>query len=129
MIKDKRITIAGIHFNHRLWMNQIAFCKAEIKIFQERLEEIAKKNSGKDVQIEIEHYQNNFIIQSNEMDIIVHKIRLHEHHIASKSKIGLYPAEDLMLEDHNKLKVEMNQFNKIYSELREDFFKFISSRM
>jgi hypothetical protein len=129
MIKDKRITIAGIHFSHRLWMNQIAFYKTEIKIFQERLEEIAKKNTSKDVHIEIEQYQNRFIIQSNEMDIIFHKIKLHEHHIASKCKNGVYPSEDFMIDEHDKLKDEVNQFEKIYSELREDFYGFIPAWM
>jgi hypothetical protein len=63
------------------------------------------------------------------MDIIAHKIKLHEHHIASKSKNGIYPPEDFMLDEHNKLKDEVSQFEKIYSALREDFYKFISAWM
>jgi hypothetical protein len=129
MMKEKRITVAGIHFSHRLWTNQIAFYKTEIKLFQQSLEEIAGKNTGKDVHIEIEQYQNRFIIENNEMDIIVHKIKLHEHKIASKSKGGLYPPEDFMIDEHNKLEEEMNRFIKLYSELRDTFYKFISARM
>jgi hypothetical protein len=129
MIGDKRITSAGIHFNHRLWMNQIAFYKTEIWLFQKRLEEITKKNSGKDVHVEIEQYQNRFIIQNNEMDIIIHKVKLHEHQISSGKTKGVYPPEDLIIDEHTKLKDDMEQFVKLYHELREDFYTFVSAWM
>jgi hypothetical protein len=126
MIRGKKPVLADLHFEHKVWMNEIAFYKTEINIFQERLEEIAKKYTGRDIQEQVEQFQNRFIIQSNEIDILVHKIKLIEHKEALKGeKIRYNIVDDKIYQDHDVLVDEMAQFVKLYKELKKDFYSFL----
>ena len=126
MIRGKKPVLADLHFEHKVWRNEIAFYKMEIKIFQERLEEITKKNTGNDIHEQIEQFQNRFIIQNNEMDILVHKIKLIEHKEALKGdKIRYNIVDEKIYREHDVLVDEMAQFVKLYKELKEDFYSFL----
>jgi hypothetical protein len=126
MIRGKKTVLADLHFEHKVWMNEIAFYKTEIKIFQERLEEIAKKYTASEIQEQIEQFQNRFIIQNNEIDILVHKIKLIEHKEALKGdKIRYNIVDEKIYREHDVLVSEMAQFIKLYKELKEDFYSFL----
>ena len=58
------------------WSNKLDFYKDEIKILQNRLEEIAAKNNHKDVLALVEQFQNRLIIHRNTIDEIQHKVNL-----------------------------------------------------
>ena len=49
------------HEENSAWINKLDFYKQEISILKGRLEELARKNSSKEVMGEIEHFQNQFI--------------------------------------------------------------------
>jgi hypothetical protein len=126
MIRGKKPVLADLHFEHKIWMNEIAFYKIEIKIFQERLEEIAKKNTSKEIHEHVEQFQNRFIIQNNEMDILIHKIKLIEHKEALKGeKLRFNIVDEKISQDHCNLKDETEQFTKLYKELKKDFYSFL----
>jgi hypothetical protein len=129
MLKEKKPSIAILHFDHRVWMNQISFYKLELKIFSEKLEEVASKNTNYEMHISIEQFQNRFIIQNNEMDILAHKIRLNEHQVSTPVVKGPYLVSPEAAENYIKIKGEMEQFIKLYSELRDEFYKFLTKWM
>jgi hypothetical protein len=129
MIKEKKPSIAVLHFDHKVWGNQLNFYKTELKILSEKLEEIAAKNSNKEIHISIEQFQNKFIIQNNEIDILNHKIKLNEHQISIPKTKGPYLTPPEAAENYAKIKDEIKQFIKIYTEVKEDFFKFLSKWM
>jgi hypothetical protein len=130
MIRGKKPVLADLHFAHKVWSNEITFYRIEIKIFQERLEELAKKNNSKEIHEQIEQFQNRFIIQNNEMDILNHKIKLIEHKEASKGeKIKYNIVDEKIYEEHFALTDEMEQFVKLYKELKKDFYSFLQKWM
>ena len=67
------------HAENSDWINRLEFYKEEIEILKERLAEIANKNSSKLVLSEVEHFQNQFIVQRNNIDEIGHLIKLNEN--------------------------------------------------
>jgi hypothetical protein len=129
MIKEKIPSIAVLHFDHKVWMNQLGFYKLELKIFGEKLEEVTSRNTNQEMHISIEQFQNKFIIQNNEMDILAHKIKLNEHQISTPQSKGPYLTSPEAAENYRKIKDEMIQFIKLYSELREELYKFLSKWM
>jgi hypothetical protein len=129
MIKGKKPSIAVLHFDHKVWRNQLSFYKTELKILGEKLEEIASKNTGKEIHISIEQFQNKFIIQNNEIDILNHKIKLNEHQISIPKVKGPYLTPPEAADNYARIKNEIEQFIKIYSEVKEGFFKFLSKWM
>jgi hypothetical protein len=129
MINEKRPSIAILHFDHKVWMNQLGFYKIELKIFSEKLEEVASRNINNEMNISIEQFQNRFIIQNNEMDILIHKIKLNEHQISVPHNKGPYLTPLEAAENYAKIKNEMEQFIKLYAEFKDQFYRFLTKWM
>ena len=53
------------HADHTEWLSKMKFYTDEITILKNRLGEIASKNNQKDVLAQVEHFQNQLIIQKN----------------------------------------------------------------
>lgn len=129
MINQKAPSIAILHFDHKVWMNQISFYKLELKIFSEKLEEVASRNRNNEIHSSMEQFQNKFIIQNNEMDILAHKIKLNEHLISAPHNKGPYLTPQEAAENYVKIKDAMEIFLKLYSELKDEFYKFLMKWM
>lgn len=69
-------TISHLHLVCEDWLRELAFFKSEIAYLRKRLEEVASKNTGKDVMIEVEHYENKFRIMSIHIDELHHDVNL-----------------------------------------------------
>ena len=52
-----------VHHEYKTWLNKLEFFKDELRIFKDRLSDIAKKNTGHDILAMVEHFQNQIIIQ------------------------------------------------------------------
>ena len=49
MIDKKPVYISDLHFEHRLWLSELAFWQDEIGTFKHRLEEVVTRITDKDV--------------------------------------------------------------------------------
>ncbi len=56
------------HAENMVWTNTINFYKDDLKVLSKRLEELVSKNNQSDFLKSAEHFQNQFIIQKNNMD-------------------------------------------------------------
>lgn len=117
------------HQDHAKWLSEISFFADEIKVFKKRLEELAQANTGKDIMANIEHFQNQFIIQKENLDILKHEIMLGEKkveagfdkkHNASDHKKGAV---------HGNEKEHIESFEKVFTELKNDFDKFLAQHL
>jgi len=122
-------SISELHFQHQLWMNELEFYKQELKMLQERLEEIASKNTSKEVHISIEQFQNKFLIQNNEIDMLKHALRRNEEQALSEAKLYWKRADYETSAEYKIIEEKMRQFEKLYKELKQDFFRFLSKWM
>ena len=118
----------SLHVEHHEWLENLKFYKDEIVIFRSRVEEVASKNTSADVLKLVEHFQNQLIIQSNEIDELKHSINEHESYI--EKNIGDNPAADhKYLNDHQLERERMESFERLFKEMKEDLHKFLSSAM
>jgi hypothetical protein len=115
-----------LHFEHQLWLNDVKFYNDELKIYQKHLEEVAKKNTGKDVMRYIEHFQNQFIIQKEQLDILKHNINEHENWISKYAKENPVAIEHKAFADHSDMREQIISFKKIYTELKTEFKHFVA---
>ncbi|WP_157097909.1 hypothetical protein [Niabella ginsenosidivorans] len=78
---------------HNDWLRTLDFYKEEIGILNNRLKEIAGKNTGKEVGMQVEHFQNAFILPCDYIEEQEHAIHLNLAEIAGKSPRSrdLYP--------------------------------------
>lgn len=121
--------IGEVHFQNRVWKNQISFYREELKIFQERLSEISSKNTNGDIRPSIEQFQNKFIIQLNELDTLEHKIHVSEDAAVAAGKIHIRRVDYETTEEYVDIKTGMVQFGKLYKELKDDFYRFLCKWM
>lgn len=110
---------------HSDWLRALDFYKQEVAILKERLTEIAGKNTEHEMLHKVEHYENQFTVQQDNIDRLVHDIRLN---IASTSnELQHSPAgyiDATLLARHNSLHQAYLAEEKAVNDLRHDFYEF-----
>jgi hypothetical protein len=117
------------HQKHLDYLNRLEFYTEEIAILKERLSEVTAKNTDKEVLKQVEHFQNQFIIQRNNIDELKHTIKIHEN------ELQMDVAKNPTAVDHRKVIVDdktqdfMRYFEQNFNELRKEFNLFLRDWM
>jgi uncharacterized membrane protein YgaE (UPF0421/DUF939 family) len=117
------------HEENTDWLNRLDFYKEDIKILTKRLEEIATKNSATEVLSEVERFQNQFIIQNNNIDEIKHLVKENESLLKKEIESNPVAVDHRKMEYHEKEKELVEAFEKNFNTLREDYNTFSSKWM
>ncbi len=122
-------TVSYCGNDHIDWLRNIDFYEVEFNILDERLLEIVSKNTGQDALKGLEHFQNQFIIQRNNIDELRHSIHEHSSHVANDSKLHAGKMHSHYTMDHDNLRSRFESFVKVAQELRHDFNQYLSKWM
>jgi hypothetical protein len=68
--KEARVHIADLHSDHKLWLNALGFYKQGVGLLENRLADIARRNTAQEVMAELEHFQNQYIRQKEVIDTV-----------------------------------------------------------
>ncbi len=117
------------HEENLEWSNKLDFYKDEIYILQSRLEEVAEKNNQKEVLAFIEQFQNRLIIQRNTIDEIQHKVTISEDQLRDEINRNPVAVDHRKVANHEAEKEEIEVFEKVFKELREEFKRFAAKWM
>lgn len=121
--------IYQLHEDHKQWLNNLVFYKDELKIMQNRIAEIAQKNSSKEVLALVEHFQNQFIVQKELIDTISHDLKLHEQALEKEVKKNETAIDHRKFPVHLDELESMQSFEKIFNELRKELNLFLAKHM
>jgi len=119
-------TIYDLHEDHKIWQNKLAFYKDEILVMQNRISEIAKKNTSKDVLSFVEHFQNQLIVQKEQIDTLNHEINIHEDSIEAKANKKAVANGQKKFFDHSMQRDKIEVFEKDFNDLRKELIHFVS---
>ncbi len=122
----KSNTIEGLHGDHKDWLSKLDFYEHEIAKINNRLAEVASKNTGKDTLAIVEHIQNQMIVQKQNIDTLTHNINEHETYLMKKVESGPTASDQMKSNDHPKLRAEIESFEKHFNELRKELLTFLS---
>lgn len=126
-MKEKAIYIGDLHFEHEMWRKELKFCDDELKFLTKRLEEVTFFHEDqKDMLREVEHFQNQFIVQKQNIDRFLHDIKLKEHELADFAKDHPVAVDHIHFQDHAKLRNNMEGFAKNYNDLKQEFRQFVA---
>jgi hypothetical protein len=117
------------HAENSNWMNKLKFYKDEISILDKRLSEIASKNNHKEVLAQVEHFQNQFIIQSNNINEMSHAIGKHEAALEKEIDKNPTAVEHRKFEYHDRQKEQVESFEKNFNKIRSEFNQFSAKWM
>lgn len=128
-METQRKHIDELHAEHRAWLSDAQFYADELSIFQDRLEEVAAKNTDHAVKVQVEHFQNQFIIQKEQIDLLNHEAKSHEQWLANYAKENPVAVDRHLFADHQATHAKIDAFRKIYADLKTEFNQFLVDRM
>jgi hypothetical protein len=118
-----------LNYEHSDWLKAIDFYKEDIMILQKRLAEVAFKNTSAEAMAGVEHFQNQFIIQRNNLDELRHYINEHIQHFVKDAAIHGDNLESQTIDEHLQRKDEFISLEKIMADLRHEFNDFLAKWM
>jgi hypothetical protein len=125
----KEINIKHISNLHSDALRGLDFYKQEIDILKKRLEEIAADNTGHEVAERIEHFQNQFLIQINNIDDLKHRINENIKAIENQVKNSAGFVDQKSADENAGLYDQYLSEEKFINEIRQDFNRFASKWM
>ncbi|MBS1687499.1 MAG: hypothetical protein JSS96_02145 [Bacteroidetes bacterium] len=123
------ISIQKIDHSYNEWLNSLDFYLQEIGILKERLTEIGGKNTSQDVSKELEHYENQFTVQRDNMERLKHNIRSSIHNMSDEAKKGAGHVNGAFQDQFSQLKALYEHEETVVNELRHNFNRFSADWM
>ncbi|MDM9631560.1 hypothetical protein [Robiginitalea aurantiaca] len=120
---------SDLHFEHERWKSELLFSKDEMRSFKNRLEELVTRWTDRDVLMQLEHFQNEFILHEGRINEFLEGIEAHEHQIAGKSKKGENSMDTILFKNHLEFREEMEMQRELFQNLKKEFFAFLTRYM
>ena len=124
-----KTSIYSQHYEHTEWLNVLSFYTDYIKIMQKRIEEIAKKNTNHETMAQVEHFQNQLIIQQKNIDDMRKHIQKDEKILVAKVNENIVAVDHRKIEDHDEERQNIASFEKIFEDLRKNLNRFLAKCM
>lgn len=121
--------ISHISSEYADWLRSADFYKEEISILTNRLAEVSQKYTREDVKSEIEHFQNQFLIQVNNLEQLSHDVREHEKHMSDDAEKLAQHLSNHTLAEHDAMRDRFQTLERVILDLRHEFNKFLSRYM
>lgn len=118
-----------LHFEHKQWQSELAFWEDELESFKNRLSDLIQRWTNKEVLIQLEHYQNEFILHEGIIDKLQETIEKHEIRIAGQLISGHDSLDTALTKKHLEFRNQMETQRQIYADLKKEFFHFLSKYM
>lgn len=122
-------SITHVGNDHSFWRKGLEFYAEEIEMMRARLEEIASKNTSFEARQGIEHFENQFIVQRNNIDELRHEINLYVQQLGEDSQQHAGHIETGLVKEHDVLQAKYEEFEKIMNGIRHEFKDYLSKWM
>lgn len=129
MDTEKKMYISDLHFEHVQWRSELMFWEEQIASYIRRLEEVVTRYTENGVRAQVEHFQNQFILHNDVIDVLKKDIKKHEQHLADYAQEHPVAVNHVHFDDHSQLRDRMETQRSIYHDLKTKYFKFLSSSM
>jgi len=118
-----------LHAEHKEWLNKLSFYKDDLTVMQSRLGEVAAKNTLQEALVMVEHFQNQFKIQYEQIDILKHEINQHSANIEASISNNPVASDHRTMEDHAPEREKIDKFEELFASLRKDLLGFLAKWM
>jgi hypothetical protein len=111
------------------WLATLESYEKDLKILKKLLAEVITKNTQADSKANAEHFQNQFIVQQNNIDELKHSIGQHAHLMFNDVKQHAGHVANTLANKHKEIDAEVKGLEKTLVELRQDFNKYAAKWM
>lgn len=129
MTTTPHVFLSDLHFEHRLWTNELSFFSDELRIYEKRLGVLIQRPLDKGTLSELEQFQNQFIRHKEVIEELNHDIREYEHSLSEYAEEHPIAVDHVYFRDHDGLRDRMNQFKQIYQNLKDRFMTFLQKNL
>lgn len=114
--------LSDLKFNLETWKRELRFHFNEMDTFQEKLEEIAGREFGKQATIPLENFQNRIMIEKAAISKLMHrcKNKMNTIHSVDYNEI----IDGRLIDEQHTLKEDMRTYIKMHYELKEEMMKY-----
>lgn len=126
----KKANITHVNNEHNYWLRSLNFYKTEIGILRGILTEIARKNTGSEAMKKVDHFENQFNIQINNIDRLTHSIHANLVKIseqAQQSNAGY--IDSALVTEHTALHDKYESEIRVITDIITSFRKFAGEWM
>jgi len=114
--------LSDLKFNLETWKRELRFHFNEMDTFEEKLEEIASREFGKQATVPLENFQNKIMIEKNAISKLMHRIR---NKMANINNADFNENIDGRLQnEQHTLKDDMRTYIKMHYDLKEDMMDY-----
>ena len=111
-------------YENKTWNRLLEFSKQENAVLKNRLAEVVDHRIDKEFLALAEHFQNKFIIKDEYIDELRHDINAQEQELIKKDNTLL---DSKIIKKQERLRNEMEYFEKDFANLKNEFNKYLSS--
>ncbi|MES2519954.1 MAG: hypothetical protein V4585_17690 [Bacteroidota bacterium] len=119
-------TISHLHGLCKDWLRELDFYKSEIPFLKGRLDEVASKNTSKDIQAQVDHFENRFYIMNNHLDELLHDVKLKEESLLETAATQPKYINVKMIETDDNLEDLMDFTASDFKNTKKEFYQFLS---
>jgi hypothetical protein len=113
------------------WLKALDFYKNELRFWRKKLAVVVMNNQAHDVLKQAEHFQNQVIVQENQIDMLRHDVKQFENRLDIEferiSKGAKIAVE--VIEWETQLRDRMKTFEHIYVDLKHEYYSFLRRNM
>jgi hypothetical protein len=119
-------SISHVSNEHSDWLRALEFYDKEFFILESRLADVAEHNSSREVMAGVEHFQNQFVVQRNNIDELQHSIRENLAKLKAEVVVAAGHIESNLVAEHDALREDFMGFEKVVLDLRHEFNRFLA---
>lgn len=121
-MQTKVLYLSDLKFNLETWKRELKFHFNEMDTFQEKLEEIAERESGQKALKPLEVFQNRIMIEKSAIKKLLHRIR---NKMTKMNRVNYEENIDgaFQTEQHT-LKDDMRDYIKLHYQFKEDMMDY-----
>ena len=119
--------VSHIGVEHNDWLRGIAFYLDEIKILEHRLSELSQFLENGESKIQVEHFQNVFIVHRDNLERLQSDIQTNLQHIEHDVDQMANHLSNRTMAEHDAMRDRYVQLIKALQEVRHDFGRFFVS--
>jgi hypothetical protein len=125
MAPVKLSRVDQFHHENKTWGRMLDFFKQENSFLKTRLSEVLDRSADRDFLALAEQFQNKFILKDEYIDELRHDVNMQEINLKNTTGAG-----DLKLtKRQEKLRNEMEYFEKDFNKLKNEFNKYLSTTL
>ena len=121
-----KTSVNALHHLNNDWLKELSFYKDELTVLQNRLGEVATKNTAKEVLAQVEHFQNKFIILNQQADYLKHDVNKLNDQLNLLAADNPEHTHQKSLPEAEAMQSRITAYAKEFSETRFELNVFLS---